>query len=55
MTSLTPAAIARSAISLPTSVAADLSAPVLSLPLRLWSSDEAAASVAPFRSSMTWA
>ena len=39
--------MARAAISLPTSTAADLSAPVLSLPLTSSSSDEAAASVGP--------
>ena len=38
--------MARAAISLPTSTAADLSAPVLILPLTSASSDEAEASVA---------
>ena len=52
---VTPACLARSAMSLPTAFAASMSAPVFKVPRRSFSSDEAAAMVTPFASSMTWA
>jgi hypothetical protein len=50
-----PLPSARSATSLPTALAAPTSAPVLRLARVSFSTDEAAASVSPFSSSMTWA
>src|SRR6185503_15775220 len=50
-----PLAVARSAISLPTSFAAAMFAPVLPLSRIVFSSDDAATSVSPFRSSMSCA
>src|SRR6185503_5247043 len=50
-----PFAVARSAISLPTSLAAAMFAPVLPFSRIVFSSDEAAASVSPFTSSMSCA
>src|SRR5579885_764036 len=54
-TSLMPFATARSAISLPTSFAAAMLAPVLFFSRIAFSSDDAAASVSPLMSSMSWA
>ena len=51
----TPEAVARAATSLPTSVAAALSAPPFRLARRSLSRLDAAARVTPLRSSITWA
>src|SRR5664279_5645279 len=50
-----PFSLPRSAINLPTALAASILAPVLALSRMVFSSDEAAASVTAFSSSMSWA
>jgi hypothetical protein len=47
--------LARSAISLPTALAAAILAPVLAPSRIVFSSDDAATNVVPFTSSMSWA
>src|SRR5450759_3110283 len=49
-----PFSLARSAISLPTALAAAILAPLLAPSRRIFSSEEAAANVTPLSSSMSW-